>query len=194
MLWIVGDSIVYHLYEHCRDVRRHFPYNIEFKGKGGGGPSEAYSKVLKAYNRSDPAPDAIVFHTGGNRLAVVPTSTIRSEFIHLIKQTKRLYPSAAIIWSDILPRRFWTEARCQNSVMQNLPVLNRQIRRIFQSRNCYTIRHPKFKLIYENFRKFDVTHPSDIGHEILLKDFLAAMAYFASHPNRLIYPFSQSSD
>ena len=58
---------------------------------------------------SNPPPNVIVVHWGGNDITYVKQGKLIGMIKKDIYYMASIFPSANIVWSDILPRLFWSD-------------------------------------------------------------------------------------
>ena len=135
-----------------------------------------------------PAPHIIIIHTASNNMGFTNTAReIQESIDNLLHIVKRLFPDACLIWSDILVRRFWTEARCQDDIEETRKRLNKRIRHKFWACGGRVIRHPNIKPIYEHFQKYSVVHLSSEANRIFMDNLMDGLASFDRSPTKNNY-------
>lgn len=74
----------------------------------------------------------------------------------------------SIIWSDMLPRLYWHNAKSATriGVMQNDK--NRKVKQFLKAEGGLVIRHPTITFAQKPLFRYDGTHLNDLGNSALL--------------------------
>ena len=109
-VWILGSFLIHWLLDFIKQTTQRINphYQINIVGRSGG-KWRNLRQLIQSFNGKKPK--FIIIHLGGNDIGTLPIGTL----IHNIKtdltSLSRQYDSTRLVWSDILPRRYWSEAR-----------------------------------------------------------------------------------
>lgn len=117
LAWILGHSFVFRgaMRAEARPNGRQLGFDreevvVRWLGKRG----MKWSDVMPEFNRFarlDRPPDVLVLHVGGNDLGVRPFRELIRDVKFDLLRLWALYPRVVTVWSDIVPRKVWREAR-----------------------------------------------------------------------------------
>ena len=179
---------------HLRQFNRSNPLMINnctliFKDRPGAKITHIAEMLEKAKVRGERAPNYVILHIGSNDLGTVSCKEMREKLNRLFKCFRQAVPRAQIIWSDILPRRFWTEADNQVSIEKTRKILNKLIRHdLLTYFGGKAIRHINIGNIYQNFKRYDVVHLSQCGYQIFANNILQGLKLFFADNSAILYP------
>nr|XP_033773459.1 collagen alpha-2(I) chain-like [Geotrypetes seraphini] len=173
-VWIVGHSFVHwageravirpggqHLGLHHRGVY------VSWWGQRGMRWHQLLPLLEDLRHRAR-CPDLLLFHLGGNDVDAISGKHLIDMVIGDLGVVQGWFPSARLVWSDIIPRpkrlvsRRWT---------RGLTKVNRQIGRWVEARGGVQIRHSWVDVSCSGLFFRDQVHLSDIGWDLLLDDF-----------------------
>ena len=138
---------------------------------------------------ANPTPDFLMVHLGSNDLGLLPGL----ELFHHIKcsflRCKLLAPNMSIIWSDMLPRLYWHNAKSASSIEAMRKDVNRKVRNFLKTEGGLVIRHPTITFAEKQLFRYDGTHLNDLGNAVLLNDFQGGLETFVVKANRGVTVF-----
>ncbi len=178
---------------HITNLRKHNTLVVNnaviiFKDQPGARIVNLSQMLERARMRGERAPNYVIFHIGSNDMGISSCKEIRDKLNRLFKCFRQALPRACLVWSDILPRRYWTEAVNQVSIEKTRKIINKLIRHDIIATGGKVIRHTNLLNIYENFRKYDVVHLSDCGNTIFSNNFVQALTLFINDSTITQYP------
>lgn len=130
--------------------------------------------------RVQPPPEVLLIQLGSNDLATIKGKEL-IELIRLeILRLRTLFPHTKLIWSEILPRRYWHFADNQVAVEICRKRVNNAVKRIFLSdiENGCVIRHPNIMYIEKSLFRMDGVHLSEVGIDVYLNNIKGALEAF----------------
>ncbi|XP_040279005.1 translation initiation factor IF-2-like isoform X3 [Bufo bufo] len=172
LVWILGHSFVFWgaLRADVRQNGRQLGFDrgtaiVRWIGRRG----MVWGNVLQEVHRQarlDRVPDILVLHVGGNDLGVRPCRElirdIRFDFLRLWS----LFPSVVTVWSDIVPRKVWREARTVERLNKARIKLNRVIGRFCAKHGAVVVRHPELEAGTGGFWRQDGVHLNAVGIDL----------------------------
>lgn len=172
LTWILGHSYVYRgaLRADVRKNGRQLGFNrADMQVRWIGLRGMVWSRVLSEFQfhaRCDRAPDVLLLHVGGNDMALRPSR-------HLIRDIKMdliclwsMYPDLIIVWSDIVARRVWREARSVDCINRARAKVNKEVGSFVKRQGGIVVRHRELEKPSEDFLSIDGIHLSDIGMDM----------------------------
>lgn len=118
------------------------------------------------FARLDRPPDVLLLHLGGNDLGVRP-------FRELIRDVKfdllclwSLYLALATVWSDIVPRKVWREARDVEKINKARVKVNRALGRFVARNGAVAVRHRDLETGTGDFWLGDGVHLNEVGSDL----------------------------
>lgn len=167
-VWIIGHSYVAWA-ERRAAIRRSgrqlgFPVDealISWFGVRG----LRWESVLTVFRREaarGPLPGVIVLHAGGNDLGTVPCRTLMEDIKRDIHVMRREAPGALILWSEIVPRFSWRQARDRRAVDRARIKVNRAVSKFVVETRGMVARHEDLENQRALFRG-DGVHLTDVG-------------------------------
>ena len=168
-IWILGSSLIFWLSEHLVKTRQSLTnqFTATIHGRSGA----KWHQLRTLINLfTGPRPKFLIIHLSGNNIG--PTCTPLKTLMDTIKtdltNLSRQYSSTRRVWSEILPRRYWSEARGKQSKMEGLRRrINRTIRKHMTDINGLTIRHDNITYNDRQYFKRDGTHMTSAGNQRL---------------------------
>lgn len=118
---IVGSSIIWQAFSHARlNGGSNLDFspmeaNIWWQGKGGMRWRHLLPKIRQMLRYEDP-PHFLVLHCGGKVIGQIKSSELREKMEQSLEALSQLLPRTKIIWSQILPRLKWRNARDNNAL------------------------------------------------------------------------------
>ena len=191
-IWLIGDSLVSHLEEDSAAVQGScdLPHRIRWLGQGGMHWTQLKASFQRAMLFCND-PTSIIIHLGGNDLVTVTQSRMIKRMKKDLRYISSVYPSARLIWSDILPRTSW---RGVVNTPEKLKTLDNKRKRINRAGRQITRTLPHgYSIIHEldsstsGLFKTDGVHLTLIGNAIFLNTFEEALVAFSSHPDNRVY-------
>lgn len=176
LTWILGHSYVYRGAMRA-DVRRNgrqlgfsrSDMQVHWIGLRG----MVWSRVLsefRFYASYDRYPDVLLLHVGGNDMAWRPSR-------HLIRDIKMdllclwtLCPNLIIVWSDIVARRVWREARSVDCINRARAKVNKEVGSFVKRHGGIVVRHKELEKPSEEFLLHDGIHLNEIGTDMWALD------------------------
>ena len=156
---MIGSSIVYWASRRAAG-RAGGPHpTIHWFGKRGmkwGELIPSIKRELLSYS----IPDVLLIQLGSNDIGEIKGK----ELIELVRLDilclRTLFPNLKIVWSEILPRRYWHVARNQVAVDNTRKRVNAVVKQIILNdfKNACVIRHPNIKVSEMTLFRYDGVH------------------------------------
>lgn len=135
--------------------------------------------------KSEPKPNWLIIQLGSNDVCVIKSKEL-VELIRLdVLRLLALYSSLKIVWSEILPRRYWHFADDQSAAEKTRKRINMAVKKIMFEQHGYVISHPNIREKERSLFRHDGTHLSDVGNDLYLQNIQAAIELFKSSGKRV---------
>jgi len=140
--------------------------------------------------RSNPAPNILVIQLGSNDLGILKGK----ELIELIRldvlRLRTLLPNIILVWSEILPRRYWHIANNQMAVENSRKRENTAAKAIFlnEIQKGFIIRHPNIRVTENVLYRYDGVHLSDAGNNVYLNNIQGGLELCFLNVNCQLFP------
>lgn len=135
---------------------------------------EDLERKIESLLKVNAFPDVIIIHLGSNDLASIAKPITSFELIRNIEcsvlRFRSLIPNIKLVWSDILPRRYWHGAKKPNKVDKARKRVNCSARTIFKREGGSVIQHPDIRFNEVALYRNDGIHLSDTGNSIFVND------------------------
>lgn len=171
-MWILGHSYVFRgsLRAAVRPDGRQLGFRreealVRWLGKRGmlwGG----FLPEVHRFVRLDRAPDVLVIHLGGNDLGKRPFRELIRDIKYDCLRLWALFPGIITVWSDIVPRRFWREARSADRINKARIRINRTVGRFMARNGAVVVRHRDLENGVGAFWKTDGVHLNEVGTDL----------------------------
>jgi len=180
-VWIVGSSIVKKAFLAAWEMPEGSSMGLNaviwWQGYSGLKLIELVQK-LNHLSVVGPQPGSIMIHCGGNDLGKTPISKLRIVVSQILEHIGSLFPSAKIIWSEILPRTNWRY--CKNTLAMERArrrLNNFAANAVISLGGCY-LAHTDFKSSNSELLSSDGVHLSDIGYSIFINNIACGLNNF----------------
>ncbi|KAM3928083.1 uncharacterized protein RB166_006211 [Leptodactylus fuscus] len=120
--------------------------------------------------RLDRSPDILVLHLGGNDLGVRPFRELITDIKHDCLRIWSLCPGIITVWSDIVPRKFWRDARSVERLNKARIKVNRAIGRFMARNGQVVVRHLELEKGEGAFWRRDGVHLNAVGTDLWALD------------------------
>ena len=144
-VWIVGDSMVHWAAARALKHRDGLQLGLgqgfwlSWKGKRGAHMKETFNKLSEKLQVASTKPHVILLHIGTNDLGSTPFHELRNSLKEGLEVIWIIVPQARIIWSDVIPRRYYASARSSGRVDKLRRKLNWFARRwVIHNRDGFT--------------------------------------------------------
>ncbi|XP_060590038.1 uncharacterized protein LOC132745207 isoform X2 [Ruditapes philippinarum] len=168
-IWVIGDSIPYWAGNHAIQTGKK---NLRLPGQTiawlgvRGLRWSTLRREIEAKVLLSPAPSLILIHLGGNDLVHSHAYDIKGTIQDEVSYLHDAFPSACIIWIDILPRRVWGKFDNKSMNLKRKRV-NRLGRHIVSSLSKFDIVKPDIDIETAFYRE-DGVHLNLVGLEFYL--------------------------
>ena len=120
----------------------------------------------------------IIIHAGGNDMGIDSLRRFRFNIKYAVTNLSQMLPSTLLVWSQILPRRYWRymlslEAGESNRIRIN----NFASTKVINMGGAY-IKYPELKNCSSDLYKPDGVHLTKLGNEIFLNTLQGAIYTF----------------
>lgn len=114
----------------------------------------------------DRPPDVLVIHAGGNDLGVRTVrdliEDVKADLLHL----HTTYPNTLLLWSDIVARTSWRNARSVVRINKARIRVNKVVGRFLVQQGGMVIRHRELKINVGLYLRRDGAHLTDVGTDL----------------------------
>lgn len=121
---------------------------------------EQLNHTIATYLVKNPPPGFILIQLGSNDLGVSDTRELITQIKCDLLRIGALIPGVKVIWSDILPRRYWHCARTPVALERVRQRVNSCIRAFVLGEGGFVIRHPCISNKEINLYRYDGVHLS----------------------------------
>ena len=80
-----------------------------------------------------------------------------------------------IIWSDMLPRLYWHNAKSARNIDSARKDVNRKVKQYLKTQGGLVIRHPSITHTEKHLFRYDGTHLNQLGNSVLLNGLQGAL-------------------
>lgn len=172
LVWILGHSFVFwgSLRAEVRPDGRQLGFAreevlIRWLGKRG----MTWAGVLPEFHRFarlDRPPDVLVLHVGGNDLGVRPFRELIRDIKFDMLRLWSSFPGMVTVWSDIVPRSVWREARSVDRVNKARIKVNRAVGGFMARNGAMVVRHRDLEAGTGGFWRADGVHLNAVGIDL----------------------------
>ncbi|XP_053903580.1 uncharacterized protein LOC128847874 [Malaclemys terrapin pileata] len=120
-------------------------------------------------------PSIIVIHLGENDLVQHTSMSLIVKMKNDLGILRRAFPDAHIIWSSLLPRRFWKGAEKPVSIEKARKGINREMSHYCSENGIMFLRHDLITYDKPNMFLPDVDDLSDVGADVFTADLKGAL-------------------
>ncbi|CAG2204727.1 unnamed protein product [Mytilus edulis] len=136
--------------------------------------------------RCYPPPQILIIHLGSNDLGLIKEKELIEQIRLDIMRLHVLLPNLSLVWSEILPRRYWHLAKNQVAINSTRKRVNAAVQYIQEELNHgLVICHPNIKAQDRDLFRLDGVHLSDVGNDVFLNNVQGALELFASSDRRV---------
>ena len=164
-------------------------YTLHWLGKRGMQWKELIP-TFDEYLLTRPRSQVLLIQLGSNDLAILKSN----ELIELIRldvlRLQVLFPELILIWSEILPRRYWHFADNQVLLENTRKRTNTAVKGIFKSDigKGFIIRNPNILSKEISLYRYDGVHLSNVGNDAYLNNIKGALEAFDLSDTRIFPP------
>lgn len=126
--------------------------------------------ALAEYLNCNPAPHVLIIHLGENDLCYTKGVQLRFSACRDLAKIKEWLPSSVIIWSELLQRRVWRDARNPAKVEKKRREVSAQVGTFVRSLGGLVVAHPTIHFSRHDLYRGDGVHLSHSGADIFLRD------------------------
>ncbi|XP_066455066.1 uncharacterized protein [Eleutherodactylus coqui] len=170
-VWVVGHSYVYWAKKRARNrpIGVNLGLNVQVRWLGIRGLQwpRLLQEVLKISSwKNDRV--ILVIHAGGNDLGKIKVAELIALMKADIFRFKEFFKKVVIVWSDIVARRIWREARDNEAIERVRKTVNFRISKHVRALGGIAIRHWELERRERGMMRGDGVHLSDIGLDTFL--------------------------
>ncbi|XP_066444900.1 uncharacterized protein [Eleutherodactylus coqui] len=170
-VWVVGHSYVYWAEKRARNrpIGVNLGLNVPVRWLGIRGLQwpRLLQEVLKISSwKNDRV--ILVIHAGGNDLGKIKVAELIALMKADIFRFKEFFKRVIIVWSDIVARRIWREARDNEAIERVRKTVNFRISKHVRALGGIAIRHWELERRERGMMRGDGVHLSDIGLDTFL--------------------------
>ena len=192
---MIGSSIVYWAARSAikRPGGRHLNlqlHNLYIEWFGTRGMKwQDFDPLFENKLSTSPPPDYLVVHLGSNDLGSIRSSELVYSMKCSFLRCKALAPNSTIIWSDMLPRRYWHNAKDASKVEGARKNINRKVKQFLKQEGGLVIRYPSITFADKQLFRYDGTHLNELGNSVFLNSVQGGLETFLlSTHNIKVYP------
>ncbi|XP_044128318.1 uncharacterized protein LOC122936402 isoform X3 [Bufo gargarizans] len=123
-------------------------------------------REVQRFSRLDRPPDVLVLHVGGNDLGRRPFRELVRDVKFDLLRIWALFPGVVTVWSDIVPRKSWREARSVESINKARIKVNRAVGRFMARNGAVAVRHEELEKGVGAFWRADGVHLNAVGTDL----------------------------
>ncbi|XP_068116462.1 uncharacterized protein [Hyperolius riggenbachi] len=134
-----------------------------------GFPGMVWARVVPEvhrFARLDRPPDILVIHAGGNDLASYSTRRIIRDIKFDFLRLRTSFPATIVVWSEVVGRQKWRQARSVDRVNRARKKLNREVSRFVVRNGGVAVRHVDLELDTSRFLRMDGVHLNAVGTDL----------------------------
>ncbi|XP_069800969.1 uncharacterized protein [Dendropsophus ebraccatus] len=176
LTWILGHSYVRRGAARA-DVRpsgrqlgfQRSEVRIRWIGVGG----LLWSGVLPEFHfhaRLDRPPDILVLHVGGNDIGVRASRELIRDIKFDILRLWSMFPGVVIVWSEVVARFVWRQARSVDKLNRARGRINREVSRFVARNGGVVVRHRELEVPAWGFMDADGIHLNEVGTDLWCSD------------------------
>ncbi|XP_066440624.1 uncharacterized protein [Eleutherodactylus coqui] len=170
-VWVIGHSYIYWAERRARDrpIGGNLGLNVPVHWRGIRGLQ--WPRLLQEVMRISSWENdkvILVIHAGGNDLGKIKVAELISLMKEDIFRFKLFFKRMVIVWSDIVARRIWREARDNEAIERVRRTVNFRISKHVQALGGIAIRHWELERRERGMMRGDGVHLSEIGLDIFL--------------------------
>ncbi|XP_066450911.1 uncharacterized protein [Eleutherodactylus coqui] len=170
-VWVIGHSYIYWAERRARNrpIGGNLGLNIPVHWQGIRGLQwpRLLQEVLRISSWENDKV-ILVIHAGGNDLGKIKVAELISLMKEDIYRFKQFFKRMIIVWSDIVARRIWREARDNEAIERVRRTVNFRISKHVQALGGIAIRHWELERRERGMMRGDGVHLSEIGLDIFL--------------------------
>ena len=192
-IWIVGSSIIEKAEKFAKSTELGTNLGIDsrYKITWSGISGLTWERVVPTIDNLcflHPSPDVLVIHCGGNDIGTHSLWGLQGFMKRIMYNLIQRFPQTCVVWSHILPRRYWRHAlSCEAADKSRM--------RINSSISAFTLKHGGAYISYPDIVPFhnskmlqtDGVHLSMLGNSNFINTLQGAINTFTSSDCR-IYP------
>ncbi|CAG2184928.1 unnamed protein product [Mytilus edulis] len=132
-------------------------YNFHWYGQRG--MKLNFLPSVKENLRCYPHPQILIIHLGSNDLGLIKGKELIEQIRLNIMRLHVLLPNLSLVWSEILPRRYWHLAENQVAINSTSKRVNAAVRNIFKEElnHGLVICHPNIKAQERDLFRHDIS-------------------------------------
>ncbi|KAM4675988.1 uncharacterized protein O3C94_008624 [Discoglossus pictus] len=177
-LWIVGHSYVYWAHRLAAVIEGRtqlgFPVtDLHVRWFGVRGLRWAQlDELLNTCSQRYGQPTIIIIHAGGNDLGAVPMRRMLKVMKRDVESWTKKFPGTFLIWSEMIKRRSWRNARDPVGLDKARQKINQQLSSFIRKLGFIAIRYKEFEPAgADDFFSPDKVHLTEMGLELVTLEF-----------------------
>ncbi|CAN2390856.1 hypothetical protein PRIEUP_LOCUS893, partial [Pristimantis euphronides] len=176
LVWILGHSYVYwgaQLADRRREGRQLGIGKEIARVRWIGVRGMRWGRILgevQMFVSLDGKPDIIVLHAGGNDIGKRPCRELARDIKYDILRLWKLYPGMVMVWSEIVKRKKWRNARSMEKLDEARIKMNRLVSAFVVRNGGIAIRHRELEAASANYWRHDGVHLTEVGLAFWLLD------------------------
>lgn len=191
-VWIIASSLIHYAHHHAfiiyADQHLHLQaHNISLKwfGKRGMIWEDVEPKLRELIGQFG-YPNVLMLHCGGNSIGTMSLRHLQKFMKLTIVNIQNMLPNCRIIWSQILPRKYYRHMFSREAAEKARARINTSLSNFILARNGGYINYPDLKQC--TLKLFpDGTHLSDVAQTLFLNGIQGGL-YSIIRKNVQIYP------
>ncbi|CAN2388375.1 hypothetical protein PRIEUP_LOCUS16321, partial [Pristimantis euphronides] len=176
LVWILGHSYVYwgaQLADRRREGRQLGIGKEVARVRWIGVRGLRWGRILGEIHRFvqlDGRPDVLVLHAGGNDIGNRPCRELARDIKHDILRLWKLYPKLVVVWSEVVRRKIWRNARSVERLDKARIKVNRMVSAFVTRNGGVAVRHRELEEAGESYWRPDGVHLTEVGLAFWLLD------------------------
>ncbi|KAM8930714.1 uncharacterized protein RCH25_006646 [Pelodytes ibericus] len=111
-------------------------------------------------------PDVLLIHLGGNDLGSIPVWGLCDLIKQDLARVLILFPDVHLVWSELVPRKYWRAAHSQKAMERCRIKINKQVSKFVLGVGGVTIRHRVFERDAAVYFRSDGVHLTEVGLDL----------------------------
>ncbi|CAN2387673.1 hypothetical protein PRIEUP_LOCUS11992, partial [Pristimantis euphronides] len=172
LVWILGHSYVYwgaQLADRRREGRQLGIGKEVARVRWIGVRGLRWGRIHR-FVQLDGRPDVLVLHAGGNDIGKRPCRELARDIKYDILRLWKLYPKLVVVWSEVVKRKSWRNARSVERLDKARIKVNRMVSAFVTRNGGVAVRHRELEEAGENYWRPDGVHLTEVGLAFWLLD------------------------
>lgn len=164
----------------------HLNIDVTWSGSGGLKWEQLDQHIASLLNRhNEIIPQVLIVHCGGNSIGIQSLKKLQIAMKSLLASIHRKLPNTLLVWSNILPRKYWRYMISSEAAEKSRKRINNSIGCfVVQKLNGALIRYPDIRIDQPKLF-LDCVHLSDLGNSIFTTTIQTALSKFLTSSEKV---------